>query len=90
VSERERRARFEELILLQTRGSKLCHAIIDPPRLRHHLSEGMRLAALRHTEMVGELTMFLVVVSSATESVLGCSPSDTSHVEVVGELAAKF
>jgi hypothetical protein len=90
VSERERRARFEELTLLQTRGSKLCHAIIGPPRLRHHLSKGMQLAALRHTEMVGELTTFLVVVSSATESVLGSSPSDTSHVEVVGELAAKF
>jgi hypothetical protein len=31
-----------------------------------------------------------VVVSSAMESVLGCLPSDTFHVEVVGELAAEF
>jgi hypothetical protein len=51
VFERERREQFEELTLLQTRGSDLCHAIIDPPQARHHLSEGMRHAALRHTEM---------------------------------------
>jgi hypothetical protein len=64
-------------------GSKLCHAIVDPPRLRHHLSEGMPLAALQHTEMAGELTMFQAAVSSAAESVLGRSPDDTSRVEVV-------
>jgi hypothetical protein len=40
--------------------------------------------------MARELAMFWVAVSSAVESVLGCSPSDTSHTEVVGELAAKF
>jgi hypothetical protein len=90
VSERERRARFEELTLLQTQSSELCHAIIGPPRSRHHLSEGMRLAALRHTEMAGELTAFQAVVSSATELVLRRSPDDTSHVEVVGEMATKF
>jgi hypothetical protein len=50
----------------------------------------MRLLALHHTEMARELAMFWVAVSSAVESVLGCSPSDTSHTEVVGELAAKF
>jgi hypothetical protein len=53
VSERERQAQFEVLTLLQTRGSELCHSIISPARSRHHLSKGMRLAALRHTEMVG-------------------------------------
>jgi hypothetical protein len=51
VFERERREQFEELTLLQTRGSDLCHAFIGPPRARHHLSEGMRHAALRRTEM---------------------------------------
>jgi hypothetical protein len=50
----------------------------------------MRLVALRHTEMAGELAMLWAVVSPATELVLGCSPSDTFHVEVVGELAVEF
>jgi hypothetical protein len=30
VSERECREQFEELTLLQTQGSELCHAIISP------------------------------------------------------------
>jgi hypothetical protein len=47
-------------------------------------------AALRHTELAGELAMFWAAVSSAAELVLGYSPSNTSHVEVVGELVAKF
>jgi hypothetical protein len=55
VSQRERQEQFEEITLLQTRGSELCHAIIGPPWVMHHLFEGMRLAALCHTEMVGEL-----------------------------------
>jgi hypothetical protein len=37
-----------------------------------------------------ELTAFRAAVSSTTESVLGCSPSDTSCTKVVGELAAEF
>jgi hypothetical protein len=31
VSERECRVQFEELTLLQTRGSELCLTIVDPP-----------------------------------------------------------
>jgi hypothetical protein len=31
VSKMERREQFEELTLLQTRGSELCHTIISPP-----------------------------------------------------------
>jgi chromosome segregation ATPase len=31
----------EELTLLQARGSELCQAIVGPPRVRSHLSEGM-------------------------------------------------
>jgi hypothetical protein len=50
----------------------------------------MRLAALHHTEMVVELTMLRVAVSTAVESVLWCSPRDTFHIEVVSDLAAKF
>jgi hypothetical protein len=34
--------------------------------------------------------VFQVAVSSAAESVLGRSPSDTAHVEVVGELVTEF
>jgi hypothetical protein len=90
ASERERREQFEELTLLQTQGSELCHVIIGPPQTRHHLSEGMRLAALRHTEMAGELAVLWAAVSSTTESVLGRSPNNTFRLEVVGELAVEF
>jgi hypothetical protein len=57
MSERERREQFLKLTLQQTWGSKLCHTIIGPPRVRHHLFEGMRLAALHHTEITGELVV---------------------------------
>jgi hypothetical protein len=87
VSERERREQFEELTVLQTWGSKLCHAIIGAPQARHHLSEGMRLAALHHTEMAEKPIVLRVAVSSITELMLERSPSDTFRVEVVGELA---
>jgi hypothetical protein len=90
VSERECREHFKKLILLQTQGSKQCHAIIAPPRARHHLPEGMRFATLRNTEMAGELVVLHATVSSAAESMLGHSPSDTFCVEVLGELAAEF
>jgi hypothetical protein len=50
----------------------------------------MRLAALRHSEMAKALATLQAVVSTAAESVLGCSPSDTFRVEVVHELAAEF
>jgi hypothetical protein len=90
VSERECQEQFEELHLLQTWGSELCHTIVGPPRARHHLPEGMRLDDLRHTEMAKELAMLWAVVSSAAETVLGRSLSDTVHVEVVGELVAEF
>jgi hypothetical protein len=90
VSEREHREQFEELTLLQTRDSELCHAIVVPPRVRHHMSEGMRHAALHHIEMVRELAALWALVSSATESALGRSPNDTFHMEVVSELVAEY
>jgi hypothetical protein len=89
-SEREHQEQFEELTLLQAWGSKLCLAIVCPPRMRNHLSEGMHIAALRHTKMVRELTVLRAAVSSAVEITLGCSPNQTFRVEVVGELVAKF
>jgi hypothetical protein len=89
MSEREHRARFEEHMLLQAQGSELCHAIVGPPWAKH-LFEGMRLAALRHTEMAVELPTFCVAVSSTAESVLGCSLSNTACAVVVGELVTEF
>jgi hypothetical protein len=50
----------------------------------------MWLAALRHTEMVEELAALRAAVSSATQSVLGRSPNNTFHMEVVGELVTEF
>jgi hypothetical protein len=50
----------------------------------------MRLLALCHTEMAGELAALRAAVSSATKSVLGHSPSVTFHMEVVDELTAEF
>jgi hypothetical protein len=89
TSEWEHRACFEELTLLQTQGSELCHAIVGAPQARH-LSEGMRHAALRYTEVAEELATFWAIVSFATELVLGCSPGNTVCVEVVNELVIVF
>jgi hypothetical protein len=50
----------------------------------------MRLAALRHIAMAKELTVLQAVVSTAMESVIGRSPSDTFRVEIVGEMATEF
>jgi hypothetical protein len=58
--------------------------------VRHHLSEGMRLAALRHTEMTGKLAALRPAASFAAELVIGCSPNDTFHVVVAGQLVAEF
>jgi hypothetical protein len=52
--------------------------------------EGMWMAALHHTEMVGELVALRMVVSSVMEFALGLSPYETFQVEVVDELVAKL
>jgi hypothetical protein len=83
TSDREHRECFEELALLQTQGSELCLDIVGPPRARH-LSEEMRLAALRHTKMAGELATFWAAVSTTAELVLRRSPSNFARAEVVG------
>jgi hypothetical protein len=54
-SERACREQVEELTLLQIHGSELCLAIVGPPRVRSHLSEGMQITVLRHTEMAEQL-----------------------------------
>jgi hypothetical protein len=51
VSERDCWEQFEEFSLLRAWGSKLCLAIVGLPGVRNHLAEGMRTAALHHTEM---------------------------------------
>jgi hypothetical protein len=51
---------------------------------------GMWAAALRHAEMVGELTALQSAVSSVVEEVLGRLPNETFRVEVMDELVAKF
>jgi hypothetical protein len=53
------------------------HTNVSPPRARHHLSEGMRLAALHHTEMAGELAALWAALSSVAESVVRHSPINT-------------
>jgi hypothetical protein len=62
---------------------------MGPPQVGH-LSEGMWLATLSHTEMAGELATFWTPMSSTVESVLERSPRKTARAEVVGELAAEF
>jgi hypothetical protein len=90
VSEREHREQFEELTLLQNQGFELCHAIVGPPRVRHHLSEGMRLAALSHTKMAREFAALWAAVSFAVESTLGHSPNHTFCVGIVGKMVGEF
>jgi hypothetical protein len=70
--------------------SELCHAIVYPPQVMNHLSEGMRLATLHHTKMARELVTLQAAVSSAVESMLGRSPNEIFHMEVEGELVVKF
>jgi hypothetical protein len=53
-SKREFQQQFEELTLLQVWGSKLCLAIVSPPRVRNHLSEGMQIWRTEKTTRGGE------------------------------------
>jgi hypothetical protein len=50
----------------------------------------MQIGALRHAQMIKELLMLQVVISSATEIVLRRLPTKTLRVEVVDELVAEF
>jgi hypothetical protein len=90
VSEMECREQFEELSLLRASCANLCLAIVGPSQVRSHLSVRMRATSLRHTEMADELTTLLALVSSTAKLGLGCSPNETSRVEVTNELVTKF
>jgi hypothetical protein len=63
---------------------------IGPPRVRSHMSEGMWITALRHTEMEEELAALRAAVSSVAEFTLGRSPNEAFRVKVVDELIAEF
>jgi hypothetical protein len=56
---------------------------VGPPMVRGHLSEGMRISLVRHTEMAEQLIMLRVVVSSTAQSVLRHSPTEAFRVDVV-------
>jgi hypothetical protein len=71
-------------------GTELCLPIVGLSQVRSHLLVRMRAAVLHHTEMVRELAVLHVVVSSAAVLALGCLPDETCQVEVMNELAAKF
>jgi hypothetical protein len=58
--------------------------------VRNHLSEGMWIAALCHTEMARDVAALRTVVSSAMEFALGRSPDEIFRVEVVDDLVAEF
>jgi hypothetical protein len=90
VSEMEHWEQFQELSLLWAWGAELYLAIVGPSQVRSHLSMRMRAASLHHTKMAGELTALRAAVSSAVELVLGRSPSETSWVEFINKLVAKF
>jgi hypothetical protein len=90
ASKTEHREQFEELSLLWSWGVELCLSIIDPSQVMSPLPARMRAAALHYTRVVRELTTLWAAVSPAADLVLGCSPGETSRVEVMNELTAKF
>jgi hypothetical protein len=59
------RETVEDLSLQRARVSELCLAIVDPPRVRNHLSERMQAAALCHTKGAEKLVALRAAVSSA-------------------------
>jgi hypothetical protein len=77
-------------LVLGAWGAKLWLAIVGPSQVRSHPLVRMRVAALHHTEMAGELITLRVAVSPVAELVRGCSPNETSRVEVTNELVTKF
>jgi hypothetical protein len=57
---------------------------------RSPLHEGMRFAAAHNSEVVMLLSALWVVVSLATQSILGHLTIDVSHAGDVVEMVAKF
>jgi hypothetical protein len=58
--------------------------------MRNHMSEGMRIAALHHTEMAKEFAVLRAAVSSAVEFALRRSPNKAFRVGVVDEVVTEF
>jgi hypothetical protein len=58
--------------------------------VRNYLSKGLWIVALRHTKMAREHAVLRAAAFYATESMLGRSPNEIFHMQVVGELVAKF
>jgi hypothetical protein len=56
----------------------------------NHLSEGMQIAALYHTEMARELDTLRTMVSSTVQFVLRRLPDQTFRVLAVDEVLAEF
>jgi hypothetical protein len=50
----------------------------------------MQATSLHHAEVLGELAMLRVTVSSSIELVLGRSPHETFQVEVMDERVTEF
>jgi hypothetical protein len=90
VSDTERQEQFEELSLLWAWGAEFCITNVGPSQVRSHLSTRMRAATLHHAGMAEELTVLWTIVSSTTKLLLRHSPDDTSWVELMNELTAKF
>jgi hypothetical protein len=65
--EMECRERFEELSLLRSCGTELCPSIIGPSQVLSSLPTRMWATALCHAEVVEELTVLRVAVSSTAE-----------------------
>jgi hypothetical protein len=57
--------------------------------VRYHLLEGMRIAALHHIEMTGELIALRSMATSVMEFTLGCSHDEIFQVEIVDELVSE-
>jgi hypothetical protein len=86
----DRWKQFEELSLLWSWGAELCLSIVGSSQVRSHLSARMRAASLYHIKMAGKLIALRAAVSSVAELLLGRLPNETTQVDVMNELVAKF
>jgi hypothetical protein len=58
--------------------------------MRGLLSERMWIVVIRYTKMVEQFAMLQAAVSSATEFVPGCSPTEAFWVDIVDGLVTEF
>jgi hypothetical protein len=74
---------------MHLKGFKLCMTITSAPP-QAPLYERMRFAGAHHTEVAMRLSAMWVVVSLATQSILGCLPIDVSQSDVMGGMVTRF